>query len=744
MNKLPRFSPALFCFLTATAVGVLCAFPAHLRAGKYAATEDFRTTVFRSGTEGYHTFRIPTLVKAANGDLLAIAEGRKNAASDAGNIDLVMKRSTDGGRTWSAVQLIQDEDADPLGKITIGNPTPVVDRMDPAHAGRIWLPFTRNNDRVFVTYSDDHGATWAKRVEITAAVKDPTWGWYATGPVHGIQLERGPHVGRLIIPADHRVGSDRWGSHVVYSDDHGRTWRLGAADTHASTDPVHPNENTAVELVDGRLYLNARNQKGSSPATRAVAHSRDGGLTYDAPFAPEPNLLSPVVQNSALRFAAADRGDAENILLYVSPKHQAQRRDLTLRMSFDEGKTWTNDVLIHSGPAAYSDLVKLDSRHVGVLYEAGAALYGEIVFSSQAITAVSEPAIRHAVIEPAAPDMPRADTASVVELADGRLLVAYQKYGAGEVRRDDLGRCQIWSKTSADGGLTWDKGRMLVDIAPGDLNVAVPAILRLTSGDVLLVCLRVHSAASSTECLFRSRDGGQTFVEEPPVWKRSKGMWLQGGGGSLVQLQSGRVLLPLHGGTGDKGRQKNSVWCFLSDDQGKTWRRSRGQIDLPKRGAMEPSVAQLADGALVMSLRTQLGGPYIARSTDEGETWSEARPSGLESGESCTCLRRIPDTNDLVLFWNNSKYVAKGHHHYGERTPLTAAVSRDAGKTWRVVGNLADDPQAEYTNLGCTFTSRGQAVVTYMAARPAWNRNQISLEAAVFDAEWLRKGEKRP
>jgi sialidase-1 len=340
-----------------------------------------KVRVFHSGTDGYHTYRIPAIIKAANGDLLAFAEGRKNGSGDAGDIDLVMKRSTDDGRTWGPLRLVQDEFSNPTGNITIGNPVPVVDAMDPQHAGRIWLPFTRNNDRVFVTYSDDHGATWSLRKEITSTVKDASWGWYATGPVHGIQLQRGAQSGRLIIPSDHRIaGTSSWGSHVVYSDDHGQTWQLGAVDTHLGADPVHPNENVAVELVDGRIYFNARDQSGASAGTRAIAYSSDGGSSFDARFVEEPNLTTPVVQNSALRFAAVDEGDPQNILIYSSPGHPSSRRDFTIRVSLDEGATWTRDTLIHPGPAAYSDLVKIDSQTIGVLYEAGPSLYQEILF----------------------------------------------------------------------------------------------------------------------------------------------------------------------------------------------------------------------------------------------------------------------------------------------------------------------------------------------------------------------------
>lgn len=373
-----------------------------------------------------------------------------------------------------------------------------------------------------------------------------------------------------------------------------------------------------------------------------------------------------------------------------------------------------------------------------------------LAWSLPAAAATADPAVRHTVIEPAGPDAPRADTASIVELGDelhgGRLMVVYHKYESGEHGGHDHGTCRVWSKISRDGGFTWGGGRMLVDVAPGDMNVQAPALLRLRSGELLLICLRAHEGgASSTMCLFRSRDDGRTFGEEPPIWKRSKGQLLQGGASSLLQLKSGRLLLPMHGGAGNQWRQKNSVWCYLSDDRGKSWRRSRGSIELPKRGAMEPSVAQLLDGTLVMSLRTQLGGPYLARSTDEGDSWTEAGLTGLEGGESCTCLRRIPRTNNLVLFWNNSKFVAKGHHHYGERTPLTAAVSGDGGKTWRVVGNLAGGPQDEYTNLDCTFTSQGKAIVTYVFARPAWRRDRMSLRAAIVDVAWFDSaGTPRP
>ncbi len=281
---------------------------------------------------------------------------------------------------------------DPKAKVWIGNPTPVVDEPTRKHPGRIWLAFTRSNANMFVTSSDDNGKTWAKRREITPTAGKPEWDWCAAGPVHGIQLERGPHAGRLVTPCDHQIKAAKsWGSHLVYSDDHGATWKLGAADTHAADDPLHPNECVAAELADGRVYVNAREHLGSDPATRTIAYSSDGGQTFDAPFAAEPHITSPVVQNSLVRLTLADSGGRQNVLVYCGPGHPTKRSDLTILLSFDEAKTWGRKTVIHTGPAAYSDLVKLDDEHVGVLFEAGRRLYDEVLFARVGMNQLENP-----------------------------------------------------------------------------------------------------------------------------------------------------------------------------------------------------------------------------------------------------------------------------------------------------------------------------------------------------------------
>lgn len=325
-----------------------------------------RTDVFVSGTEGYHTFRIPSLIVSNRGTLLAFAEGRKSNRADHGDVDLVLKRSSDGGKTWGPLQLVHEEGG--TAAITIGNPCPVVDRS----TGTIWLPFTRDNDDVFLTFSTDDGRSWAKPVKITASVKPPDWGWYATGPGVGIQLRHGPHRGRLVIPCDHREKRDGrrvMHSHVFYSDDHGKSWKRGG------TVAPFTDECQVVERTDGTLLINMRNYWGSDgkePAKgkmRALAQSKDGGQTWtDLRF--DKVLIEPICQASFHRYSWGDI-HSKNRLLFSNPASTDRRHRLTVRLSYDEGRTWPVRKLLEEGPSAYSCLTHLVGGTIACLYERG-------------------------------------------------------------------------------------------------------------------------------------------------------------------------------------------------------------------------------------------------------------------------------------------------------------------------------------------------------------------------------------
>lgn len=351
-----------------------------------------QTTVFDRGQDGYHTFRIPAVVQAADGTLLAFAEGRIDSPGDDGDIDLVLKRSADGGVTWGPLQVVVDG-----GGNKFGNPVPILDER----TGRVVLNVTRTGGdvsgddircgradaeqtrRSFVLYSDDHGASWSSPVEITADVKPADWRHFVGGPGHGIQVTQGEHAGRLVVPGNHSAApppgsglsctDDRlFGAHSLYSDDGGTTWHLGGVDT-TLEGVVNPNENTVVELSDGTLYFNARDQNGSSVGARASTTSADGGASFDAPYQEIPDLVAPVVQGSIL--ALSREADRRERLVFAAPGHPTSRENLTLWSSFDDAGSWVRGPVVYEGPAGYSDLVQINgygrARMLGVLYENG-------------------------------------------------------------------------------------------------------------------------------------------------------------------------------------------------------------------------------------------------------------------------------------------------------------------------------------------------------------------------------------
>ena len=325
--------------------------------------------LFRKGVDGYNNIRIPAICVTKAGTLLAFAEGRE--AGDKGDIDLIMRRSVDGGRTWSGIEVIWDDRDN-----TCGNPCPVVD----LETGTIWLFLTwnfgsdsetaimtgksRHSRSPWISYSNDDGKTWAKPKELPH-LRNKEWTWYATGPGNAIQLARGPSKGRLVIPANHadRITAERdsktYRSHIIYSDDHGKSWHLGAIQ-----EPL-TNESTVVELADGSVMQNMRSYHGKG--NRAVAVSGDAGISF-APVYLDDGLQSPVCQANILRYSWPEENQSR--ILFSSPTGE-KREGITVRLSYDEGKTWPVSKMIYEGPGAYSNMVRLPNGNVGLLVEIG-------------------------------------------------------------------------------------------------------------------------------------------------------------------------------------------------------------------------------------------------------------------------------------------------------------------------------------------------------------------------------------
>lgn len=360
------------------------------------------TPVFVSGTEGHKSYRIPAVIAMPDGELLAFAEGRVHGAGDFGDINIVMKRSSNEGKTWDVMQTVAEFDT-----LQAGNPAPVVDRSDPQFPqGRIFLFYNTGTDhegevrkgkgykQVWYKTSTDGGHTWSNAADITTQVHrsnqpqiNPSynfsedWRTNANTPGHAMQFQTGKHKGRIYVAANHSAGGPQkqamdYDAHGFYTDDHGQTFHLGA-----SLNVPGSNESTAAELSEGRLMMNSRNQKGDIQA-RIVSISSDGGQTWDTSYF-DHNLPDPVCQGSILTIG---NKKGKNILAFCNAADTARRDNLTLRISYDDGKTWSKMFVIDKSAdgskgdyTAYSDLVKMGKKKIGVLYERDG--YKQIVFT---------------------------------------------------------------------------------------------------------------------------------------------------------------------------------------------------------------------------------------------------------------------------------------------------------------------------------------------------------------------------
>ncbi|WP_406064733.1 exo-alpha-sialidase [Streptomyces sp. NBC_01077] len=338
----------------------------------------YESAVLATSGQGAHTYRIPALDTLPDGTLIAAYDRRNDSAGDLpGNLDVMVRRSTDNGRTWSAPQAIADY-ADGVGA---GDPSLIVDRV----TGRVFVFYaygpkgigffnsgTGNSNsatdslQADYAYSDDNGVTWQSR-RITQDIKDPSWkGMFASSGT-GIQLS----TGRLVQQYAFRKADGSIWAAGAYSDDHGTTWKMG--------NPVGPlmDENKTVELADGRIMLNSRT---SSAKTRLIAYSNDGGITYSTPV-PDDELIDPTNNAAIMRYdatAGAQRPES-HWLLFSNTASTTTRHNLTVRMSCNDGLTWPTSRVIEAGGTAYSTLTRLSDGTFGLLYESGP--YQRITFA---------------------------------------------------------------------------------------------------------------------------------------------------------------------------------------------------------------------------------------------------------------------------------------------------------------------------------------------------------------------------
>jgi sialidase-1 len=382
-------------------------------------------------------------------------------------------------------------------------------------------------------------------------------------------------------------------------------------------------------------------------------------------------------------------------------------------------------------------------EHRGLLHAAVAGLVAATACLAPAAdeAAPKQGAMAIVTVARSTAEFTRKGEGDVIELKDGRLALFYMEFGGSG---SDEAKTRFVVQESADGGKTWSGHRVVAETAPGDMNIYSPNLLRAADGGILLAFMRQHqtSPVTSTLYVWKSADEGQTFV---PLAEFGKGNTYNVCNAVLKRLKSGRLLLPISTFFPNGG----SAYCgavLLSDDDGLTWREAGNRVFLAQRGVMEPHVEQTGDGRVLMVMRNQLGSVFMSESSDEGMTWSEPKTSGLQAPESCPELTRIPGTGDLLLIWNNT-YDPKFRSHFGKRSPLTAAVSPDHGRTWQHVRDIETDPGRAFSNPGCRFTRDGKAIVNYWTCEytPNWGMQDIiDIRVAVIDTPWFYESTTRP
>ncbi len=336
---------------------------------------------------------------------------------------------------------------------------------------------------------------------------------------------------------------------------------------------------------------------------------------------------------------------------------------------------------------------------------------------------------------PPRPGNPRNSEGAFLQLTDGRLAFIYTHFTGGG---SDHAAAHLAARFSSDGGRTWTSEDQLVLPNEAKMNVMSVSLLRLASDEIGLFYLRKNALDDCRLYLRRSADEGRTWGE--PVLCIPDAGYFVVNNDRVIRLNTGRLVVPAsrRNSAGSPKPYPGVAVCYLSDDNGQSWRRSKTELNPPPgsaTGLQEPGVVELKGGRLMMLCRTDQGCQFRSYSQDGGETWSPAEPSEIKSPVSPVSIKRIPLTGDLLLVWNDHTRIDPALK--GKRTPFTVAVSRDEGATWEKIKNLEDDADGWYCYTAIAFV--GDRVLLGHCAGDSQvgrlNRTQIT----AFDVDWLYK-----
>ena len=338
------------------------------------------------------------------------------------------------------------------------------------------------------------------------------------------------------------------------------------------------------------------------------------------------------------------------------------------------------------------------------------------------------------------PDNPRNSEGDFIELKDGRILYIYSRFTGSS--SSDFGSSDLAARWSEDGGKTWTPEDRIVVKNEAATNVMSVSMLRLKSGKIALFYARKNSIADCIPMMRISEDEGRTWSGPVACITDQPGYYVLNNA-RVIQLPNGRLLVPValhnteaegltHEELEKKFNNYGILYCYYSDDEGKTWKRSR-KVEVPESVmAQEPGLIELRNGSIMMYIRTDAGMQYASYSSDKGKTWTAAAPSNIPSPLSPATIVRDPGTGNLILIWNNFGEMGL---KYGKRTPFNIAVSGNEGLSWQNIKIIHKDPEGYYCYTAARFIGKGKLFLSYCASNRSEALTMTNL--TIVDTNWL-------